>query len=128
MALEIPPFRIQSIDFSTVTVAPEPPYVREARIEDLDHLEFHGDLEVYVAASLECLSERILLKGQATRRNLIRHVRECYRRIYRQASQLGVRGELISLREIIAEKVYYEYIEDDCVEVSVHLFEGAGRN
>lgn len=124
--LKIPPFRIQSIDFMTVTISPVAPYVAVATIEDLDALDiFDPDLvEIHVNVSQQCLSERILLRGRPTRRNIIQHIRECYRKLYYQATALGVRNEMDRMRNIIIERVRVEKLEDGFWEVFPEALEG----
>ena len=110
------------IDFKTVTICSEEPYVRVEHIDDLDECLIDSASEVFVTASQECLSERITLEGPPTKRNIIRHIRECYRSIYRQAKNLGVRSELQSLRTLIVGSVEVERLSDDTAQISAHLF------
>lgn len=123
--LSIPPFRVMCIDFKTVTICVDHPHVRVEHIEDLDEALLHEADEIVVAASQECLSERIALEGPATKRNVIRHIRECYRSIYRQASNLGVRSELQSLRTLIVEYVEVEHIAEGVAQIRPVLLKDA---
>lgn len=112
---EIPPFRVQSIDFKTVEVVATEPHVRVKSIENLDvaiDLPDHQDL--FVLVTQQCFSEKILVEGGSTKRNVIRSTRIAFRKIYQEARVLGVRSELDNLRTLIVYSFRIEF-DKDCL-------------
>ena len=104
--LSIQPFRIQSAEFVTVTVIPDAPFIRVQLIDGLDEvIDAVAEEPVYIIASQQCFSEKVRVEGELTKRNIIKHVRQAYRKIYQEARTLGVRRQLDSLRTLVAYSV-----------------------
>lgn len=123
--LRIPPFRVQSIDFITVSISCKKPFVIVAPIKDLDSMAIEGDnlKKISIKVRHQYFEENIVLRGKPTPRNIIMHIRECYRVIYRQARNLGVRGEMTSLRSLVVSHISMQKEENGEIVIEPFVFD-----